>query len=116
MQPDAAGRFARDDHALRAEAIRKGKGSNSRLTGRAVSQSRESVKIRGQLMPGVSVAFDLVAPPVIEASRAYDLAHLQLSAFFYWLSFDSTLNRGGHWPGEYFTLRTSLRSESVSET
>jgi hypothetical protein len=100
MQPDAFGEFAHDDSMLRIDSARKGAGSKSRLTGKAVRDSWTTQKWGGSISPGFDISAAFIVPPRPQSDRVLQLAHLQLSALFYWLTYDPTAERGGFWVGE----------------
>ena len=110
MQPDAWGQFARNDNRLKSEASRKGS-SQSPLTNRPVADSSESLSIKVSPTPGVSFTFDLNGPPQIDSPKVFELARMQLSAFFYWLSYDTTRGRGGFWPGQFVPVSFVYRPD-----
>jgi hypothetical protein len=72
MQPDAFGQVARADSRLLAAPFLGG-----------------------------HFRFDAVAPPQVDDNRAFELAHMQLAAFFYWITFDRKTGKGGFWPGGF---------------
>ncbi len=111
MQPSVVGGFARADVVLRGEANRKGAGSRSRITGKAVRDSSERIELRAALAPGASVTFGLIAPPQQVPERVFELARMQLSGFFYWITFDQVRRTGGFWLGGFCPIGFSLRGD-----
>ncbi len=111
MQPSASMGFARNDEVLRDEANRKGAGSRSRITGKAVRDSSERIEFRASLAPGATVTFGLVAPPQQIPERVYELARMQLSGFFYWITFNQDRRTGGFWLGGFFPVGFSPRGD-----
>lgn len=111
MQPDVVGRYAQDDPDLRREAERKGSRSISRRTRKPIGNSAESLTLRGSPMPGLTMEVTLVGPPRAEPERVFELARLQLSGLFYWITFDRALRRGGFWLGGFFPLQFSSRGD-----
>jgi hypothetical protein len=101
MQPGPLGDFAADDKVLIEEAIRKGARSRSRLTGKPVADSSEELTFGGALAPGATFSFTTIGPPQVYESRAWELARLQVSAFFYLLTYDQVSKRGLFWPGAF---------------
>ena len=99
MQPDIAGRHAIDNPHLRDEAARKGKGAISRSTKRPVRESVENLKFSTQLMPGVTIDFDMYAAPQLDHDRGFELAMYQIRAFFYMITYDEVTQRGRYWQG-----------------
>jgi len=110
MHPNAYGHIARDDQVLLADSKRKARGSISRRTKKRVLESEETITLRVPL-PGGEMKFEMVAPPQIDDSRAFELARLQLRGFFYWITFDSTESRGYFWPGGFHPMATAARAD-----
>jgi len=94
MQPNIFGNLARPDEQLRIEARRKGRRSISRLTGKTIVKSPERLQIKGQLAQGLNLSVSLVAPPQLMRERVYALAGMQISAFFYLITFNPDMKRG----------------------
>jgi hypothetical protein len=111
MQPDAYGKFGVDDPDLVAEARRKAARSGSRTTGKAVKDSMSELKFSVVPMPGMSIDFSFVAPPQAENDRAYELARMQLQAFFFMITYNESLQRGWWWPGEFMPYLHSRKSD-----
>lgn len=111
MQPDAFGEYAVDDPVLHAEATRKGAGSISRWTNKRVGESSETKELEGSFGPGVQYAVNFVMPPQVDPERAMELAKMQLSAFFYWITYDSETARGSFWPGEGVAFDLARRAD-----
>lgn len=111
MQPASDGTSARDEDVLREEAARKARSSFSRRTGRSVARSHEKIQFAGPLASGAMIHIDAVAPPQVEESRAFELARIQLSAFFYWVTYDESTLRGGFWLGGYYPILSALRDD-----
>jgi hypothetical protein len=81
------------------EIARKAAGSYSRMTNRPVTESRQRLSFSGSPSPGVTMSFGMVAPPQIDEGRVFQLARLQLMAFFYLITYESSTKLGGFWPG-----------------
>jgi hypothetical protein len=111
MQADALGRYALPDHILAKEAARKARRSISRRTSKPIKDSFEKLKIKGSLVPGVEFTFDLTAPPQIQSERIFELARMQLMAFFYWITYNHETKRGGFWLGSFFPVLEAIRSD-----
>ena len=108
MQPTAWGQHHEDDDILVAEAERKGINSFSRRTKKPVKDSHETVKINFPLAPGSNMTFTMTAAPQLDESRVYELAALQLRAFFYFITYNPTTRRGHFWPhGCYYVMGAS---------
>ena len=109
MQTDAWGRHAASDTTLAMEAARKARNSISRRTGKAVKDSSGKIDIKGTLAPGVEFTFNLTSPPQIESNRIYELARMQLMAFFYWITYNHETKKGGFWLGSFFPVLEAIR-------
>jgi len=111
MQADAWGRHSLSDSALAAEAERKAQNSISRRTRKPVKDSFEKIDIKSTFAPGVEFTFNLSSPPQIESGRIYELARMQLMAFFYWITYNHKTKRGGFWLGSFFPVLETIRSD-----
>ncbi len=111
MQADAWGRHALFDHILVKEAARKAQNSISRRTSKPVKDSSEEINIKGLFAPGVEFTFNLTSPPQIESERIFELARMQLMAFFYWITYNHDSKRGGFWLGSFFPVLEAIRSD-----
>lgn len=97
LLPDLLGKFPHDDATAMAEAERRATGSISRRTRKPVLHSNEELKVEGNLGPGLKATFGLVAPPQIDQSRAFELARLHLTAFFFLQTYNPDTKQGGWW-------------------
>lgn len=104
MQADAWGFYALPDETLVKEAKRKGKNCTSRLTGKPVKESHTNLKIKVPFAPRVEFSFDIISPPQILSDRIFDLARLQIMAFFYFVTYNKETRQGGFWPGSFFPI------------
>jgi hypothetical protein len=104
MLPDLTGQFGHDDPSVASEAGRKANRSTSRRTGKPVKDSREKMSLKMQLAPGCEITFGLISPPQADRERVFQLAQLQVMAFFYMVTFDQATRRGGYWPGGFFPV------------
>ena len=107
MQADAWGLYASPDEILVKEAKRKGENCISRLTRKPVKESLANLKIKVPFAPGVEFSFDLISPPQILSDRMFDLARLQIMAFFYFVTYNKETRRGGFWLGSFFPILES---------
>ncbi len=114
MAPDAAGRHAIDDAALKAEASRKSANSVSRRTRKPVAQSAEQINFKMPFGPAVFTA-DFTAPPQLDDQRVFHLARLQLSAFFYWVTYDTSTRAGRFWQQGCYLLEYTIRADWGNE-
>lgn len=93
LHPDAA----LDDEDRQAEFKRKATRTYSARTKKLVAASNKRVLI-GLPGDGQTKLFTLDAPPQIDDERVLDLAHFQLRAFFYMLTYDDDSQSGLLWP------------------
>src|SRR5258706_1326111 len=100
MQPDAFGRFRREDSVLAADAIRKAARSGNRATRKSVARSTEkgSLKFRGA---NLTITISTLAPPQTTDARVLDLPMLQIRAFFFFITYTTEKGPGGWWPGTF---------------
>lgn len=81
-------------------AQRKVTNSTSRLTRKAIADSFVKDEVSGEILGSASVSFGFVGPPQIEPERVFKLAAMQLQAFYYLITFNSSIGRGSAIPGE----------------
>lgn len=86
------------------EAQRKAKNSISNKTNKPVIQSHEEINFQVPFALGATFKFNMVSPPQIESNRVYELARLQMMAFFYFITFNKETRRGGFWPVGFHPL------------
>ncbi|MBT1159498.1 HNH endonuclease [Aminobacter anthyllidis] len=111
LQPDSWGRYGHGDIAAIEDAQRKARDSRSRRTRKTVKDSSEQIKIQGTLGPGVKLSFQYSSPPQIDDDRAFELARLQLTAFFYMQTYNHETRQGGYWLHGYHPVMTANRSD-----
>ena len=92
------------EEKITKEANRKAKSSISKKTGRPVIQSHEELNFDVLSSLGVSLKLNMISPPQIERDRLYELARLQMMAFFYFVTFSKETKRGGFWPEGFHPL------------
>lgn len=111
MQPNIAGQFhGASDPALHDEAARKAEGSVSRRTGKAVGSSHETIRLQGSMGP-MKMEFSLIAAPQVDEDRVAELAHLHVTAFMYWLTYDEVQRIGYFIQGGFLPLRLAMRDD-----
>lgn len=86
------------------EAQRKARNSTSKRTGKTVLNSQEEIKINAPFGPGVMFTFNMVAPPQINQERIFQLACMQMMAFFYFITYNKETKRGGFWPEGFYLV------------
>ncbi len=96
---------------LAAEAYRKASGSISRITRQPVLNSPHKGKITVPLGANATFSATFVGPPQMAMVRAFELARLQLSGFFYLVTFDPDAKRGGFWTGQFMPLLIAPESD-----
>lgn len=111
MHADSWGGHVDEDKVLADEASRKAQKCISRHTGKLIKDSSESLKIKVPFVPGVDFSFGFTSPPQFSTDRAYELARLQLMAFFYLITYDKKKQRGGFWLGGYFPVDGSIQTD-----
>jgi len=111
MQPDAVGKYADSDQTLISEALRKAEKTFSRRTGKPVKVSQEKLTLKMPFASGVSFEFEFTSSPQANSERVYELARLQLMGFFYWITFDEKIRKGGFWVGGFFPVFETVRSD-----
>lgn len=110
MQPDVFGKLPVDDSAFRIDACRKANGSVSPLTGKPIKDSAPRLTLNGDSPIG-KVRIDLAAPPQMDSERAFDLAFLQVAAFFYYNSYDHDQRIGRRWIGSFAPIDAVHRGD-----
>ncbi|RRH87459.1 hypothetical protein EH240_36135 [Mesorhizobium tamadayense] len=111
LQPDSWGRYGHDDVSAIEDAQRKAKDSRSRRTRKVVKDSSERINLQGTLGPGINLSFQYSSPPQIDDNRSFELARLQLMAFFYMQTYNHETRRGGYWLHGYHPVMTTNRSD-----
>lgn len=104
MQKNAWGEHVDENKVLSDEALRKGKNSYSNLTGKPVESSHERIQIHSEFSEGITLEFGFTAPPQIEDSRIFSLARMQIMAFFYYLTFNKDIKKGGFWREGFYAV------------
>jgi len=111
MAPNMSGRYAEDEAVLREEAERKGRRSLSRRTRKPVINSQERITVKVPFIQGQLTA-EFISPPQIDMRRVYDLALLQLTGFFYLLTYQQNEKRGWFWtPVGFHPFEHVIRSD-----
>jgi len=97
MYPSLVGPRDPDGAIAVRDMGRKTRGS----TGRRADRDVQRFGIGGQMGPGISVRFGLVAPPSPPPDHIRVLARFQMAGFFYWITYDGTRQTGGFWVGDF---------------
>lgn len=97
LSPDPSGRHAHDDAAAIEEVRRRSAKSISRKTRKPVQESQESLNIKAHLGPGIALDINYTAPPQIDETRAFELARLHLTAFFFFQTYNAETQEGRWW-------------------
>jgi hypothetical protein len=98
-----ADHFRGDDSIIAREARRKAK-ARSDLTGRPVGESIQRIRGNAHLGSGLSLKFNLEAPPQVSDERLHTLAFMQMRALFYFLTYRQTERRGRYWRGKFIAV------------
>jgi len=111
LQPDPSGRHAHNDANAVSDGRRKANRSISRRTKKTVAHSQETLSITMPIAPGASFTFTFTTSPQLDQRRAFELAWMQLVAFFYWITFDAETKRGGYWLDTFFPIMFVNRAD-----
>ncbi len=104
MLPHVTRKHFHADLRIAEIADRKASGAFSRHTGRTVRESREELNLKGDIGPNVSISFGLIGHPHIDDDRAFLLAQMHLTSFFFFITYDRGARRGYYWPGGFRPL------------
>jgi hypothetical protein len=99
------------DDLLIAEAARKAAHSVSRRTKRFVAASQEHLTVKFPMGPGAVLTFNLTGPPQMEQQRAFDLARLHVTAFFYFITYNKLTKRGRFWRDGCYLVTDAARPD-----
>lgn len=111
MQPDAWGRYAEPAGELPLEGMRKAQNSISRKTGKSVKDSSEKLKVEASVSNGIKISANFASPPQLDSDRVFELARLQMTAFFYLITYDVSSRIGKFWPGAFYPVLEAIRSD-----
>lgn len=111
LQPALDGQHPGYDEATLDEARRKSEGAFSRRTKRAVKNSQETLNLRYPLGTQSNINFTLASPAQLDTRRAFELARLQLAAFFFFITYNEDEKRGYFWTGGYHPVMLARRSD-----
>jgi hypothetical protein len=89
---------------IEQEALRKAQKSISHKTRKPVIHSHEELNFEVPFSPGATFKFNMVSPPQIASNRLYELARMQMMAFFYFITFNNETKRGGFWQEGFHPL------------
>jgi hypothetical protein len=84
-----------------ADIARKIPRAISRRTGKLVRDSQETLTIKGQIFPGLTVTFNMVTSPQADPERVGRLAHYHVTAFHYFTTYRKETRLGGGVPGAF---------------
>jgi len=85
------------DKSIVTEAHRKIKGSKSKKTGKLAMDSQVEKTMTVPFFNGGTLNFNLVSAPQVEDSRSFELAKMQMMAFFYFITFNDETKKDGFW-------------------
>lgn len=111
LHPEHDSKHPDYDLATTNDAQRKAEKAISRRTNKPVKDSHESLKLDVAFAPGLNFKFSLLSPPQIDEDRAFELARLQLAAFFSFITYNTSEERGYYWPGDYLPLLIVRRAD-----
>jgi hypothetical protein len=101
MQPDLSGQQFGTHPQLALDAKHKGGRTISRYTRKAVAESRPTLNIKYDLGPGMKLSFNMIGQAQIDDERVFELAGRHFQAFFYFITYNHTENRGWWWKGMF---------------
>jgi hypothetical protein len=94
------------------ECLEKASRTHSRHTKKPVSESVEESTLEMPLGPAGVMTVGLISAPQVSDDRAFALANMQATAFFYLLTYRDEERRGSFWPGGgFFTADVAARSD-----
>ena len=99
------------DARLQTEAKRRGQRSGSRKTGKPVASSDESLEVTAPLFNAGELKVAFAAPAQLDDARAFELARLQMLGFFYFITYQDDLAVGHTWPGGFFPVHGTIKSD-----
>ena len=99
------------DAVASAEATRKSGKSISRATKKSVADSSATHIVEMPLLGQARASFSFSSPPQVPERRAYELARLQMMGFFYFLTYDPSQRVGYWWPGGFFPIDGTIKSD-----
>jgi len=94
-----------------AEVERKKSKSRSRRTGKSVGESIESMTLQTKFGSSASMTFTFTGPPQVQSDRVFELAHLQMMGFFYFLTYKEERSRGYFWLGKFAPVLEARKSD-----
>ena len=100
-----------DDSIVQMEAKRKGVNSFSRRTGKPVAESAAKLNIHGKIGSYIEVNGLFTAPPQLDDQRSFELARLQMIAFFYFLTYNKIKNVGHFWQEGFYPIQGAIKSD-----
>jgi hypothetical protein len=99
------------DALASAEATRKSRKSVSRATSKLVAESSATHTVEVPLPGHARATFSFSSPPQVAEQRAYELARLQMMGFFYFLTYDPSRRVGHWWPGGFYPVHGTIKSD-----
>jgi hypothetical protein len=94
------------------ECLQKASRTHSRRSKKTVSESVERSTLEMPLGPAFVMTVGLIATPQVSDDRAFELANMHATAFFYLLTYRDEEQRGSFWPGGgFFTTDVATRSD-----
>ena len=99
------------DDEVTKDAKRKARNSISRRTRKPVESSKENFAFSAPIGPNASISFNMTGMPQVDEFRVFNLARLQLKAFFYFITYQQQESRGYCWTGEYLPFMVTRRED-----
>ncbi len=76
-----------------------------------MKHSQEELNFEVPFGPGATFKFNCVSPPQIDSFRLFELARMQMMAFFYFITFNHVTKKGGFWLGGFHPLSEAHHSD-----
>ena len=99
------------DSRAQLEARRRSAKSGSRKTGKSVAASDVELEASAKLGIGAELTFSFTGPPQFDDARVFELARLQMMAFFYFLTYDKTKKLGQFWIDGFYPVYGTIKSD-----
>lgn len=99
------------DTDLLQEIKRKASRSKSLKTDLMVKDSIERIETDFVIKKGIKLRVGFTAKPQIEPERVFELARLQLMGFFYFISYNPKIKKGGFWIEGFYPLSVNIKKD-----
>lgn len=96
--------------SLLKEIKRKAKRSFSRKTKKEVEKSEENINVNFP-SKSANIEFSASSPPQIDRDRLFELACMQITGFYHFITYDENLNHGFSWKGIFCPVLGTHRKD-----